>query len=923
MKTNIENQTTKYNIRYQRRRRWYKVLSFLSAVVVFVTTYALIIPAITWEKTLICEKKEHIHDASCYTVDENSEIRLTCQIEEHIHGDECFDAPPAADDGFVCGFPEHMHSDECYFSDGTLKCTLSEHTHSEECIAQAKKLHDDTVSQCRKIIDSLDADDIDSVSDAYDSLNEMYQPFDDAYYGEQSISQTEYNSLCKMVDEYSDMVDALTVGSAVGKIMLLGDETPTGKPVDFADTYGKNRANEWQVVSGEEGKTVYTLVENEDTKKPVLRLKKTILPAGNEDEFYICLTVEPVFTRDLKEMLGQMSLIVSNSKNDVEGIDFGFSIDQKSSLPHDLSDKKAFGFLNSQFSFLIDRNLLENGNFPSWACNGSKQKINIDTVEMVIPNPEKQGSYITVRKEQMNAVLALPSLGANGTLIYCVPNPDPNSSTKFLTFKTKNKVNQEGTTLYIPDEVYEEMLNHGADLMQWLDPVSDVKFNDSSEFGKIENDTLSITIKDQLGDYIDGESFQILEINGKADYDDEEKMLRWSLANVEPNKDLTLNEATGLDDPNSAYEYVTGDEDANGNIIKEYYAQKNAYQLIYKIKLDTAKEGFKGVSQLSELDDTKEEKIYDTNSETKIQYKLTENENKIYFADFESPTVRGGQYSFRTQLVDIDTDEPLPDGEFTLTDSSGKPVNVSFADDKYVYSPMSGGTSAAIRSDSSGYVTVSGLPPGKYSLKETKAPPEYSAIDENKDGINEDFSVTDLSYVKYNTFEVKDLIIKNKKCEVYSLELLKRSDTGSGAVPLANVKFGIYDGNVSVYELETDSSGKASLPDDVFLNVGTEYTLKEISPPDGYSPPSDTIRFKVDEAFQLTTDTNAVSGYTDISLSGKLLHITVINVPGVELPATGGTGTVIIYISGILLISAAAFMHYCIYKNKRRPAGEE
>lgn len=919
MKTNIENQTTKYNIRYQRRRRWYKVLSFLSAVVVFVTTYALIIPAITWEKTLICEKKEHIHDASCYTVDENGEMRLTCQIEEHIHGDECFDAPPAADDGFVCGLPEHMHSDECYFSDGTLKCTLSEHTHSEECIAQAKKLHDDTVSQCRKIIDSLDADDIDSVSDAYDSLNEMYQPFDDAYYGEQSISQTEYNSLCKMVDEYSDMVDALTVGSAVGKIMLLGDETPTGKPVDFADTYGKNRANEWQVVSGEEGKTVYTLVENEDTKKPVLRLKKTILPAGNEDEFYICLTVEPVFTRDLGTMFGNLDMAISGSKNDFE-LEFGFSVSTDNPnymTAAALNDKISAGGL-SYFSEFSDP-------FPP-ECSSIKQLNNIaknlhriTAIELQIPDPNSSG-YLTVRKENADLNMSI-STTSGLSFVYSVQN----SKGTYTTHKSASGISYEegSSTLKIPLVVYNSMINDGVDLMQWLDPVSDVKFNDSSEFGKIENDTLSITIKDQLGDYINGESFKILEINGKADYDDEEKMLKWSLANVEPNKDLTLNEATGLDDPNSAFEYVTGDEDANGNIIKEYYAQKNAYQLIYKIKLDTAKEGFKGVSQLSELDDTKEEKIYDTNSETKIQYKLTENENKIYFADFESPTVRGGQYSFRTQLVDIDTDEPLPDGEFTLTDSSGKPVNVSFADGKYVYSPMSGGISAAIRSDSSGYVTVSGLPPGKYSLKETKAPPEYSAIDENKDGINEDFSVADLSYVKYNTFEVKDLIIKNKKCEVYSLELLKRSDTGSGAVPLANVKFGIYDGNVSVYELETDSSGKASLPDDVFLNVGTEYTLKEISPPDGYSPPSDTIRFKVDEAFQLTTDTNAVSGYTDISLSGKLLHITVINVPGVELPATGGTGTVIIYISGILLISAAAFMHYCIYKNKRRPAGEE
>ena len=100
-----------------------------AAIVVFVTTYAMIIPAITWERTLICPLEAHVHTDFCY----NSKGELKCGKEEHRHTDACFDAAPADPKLYFCGQTAHVHDENCYFADGTLKCTLQEHKHTSDC----------------------------------------------------------------------------------------------------------------------------------------------------------------------------------------------------------------------------------------------------------------------------------------------------------------------------------------------------------------------------------------------------------------------------------------------------------------------------------------------------------------------------------------------------------------------------------------------------------------------------------------------------------------------------------------------------------------------------------------------------------------------------------------------------------------------
>lgn len=73
-----------YTQRHIRKMRWRRVVMILSCIVVFCTTYALIMPAVTMSHTA-CGKEEHVHSDACY--DENG--ALICGKEEHTHTDAC------------------------------------------------------------------------------------------------------------------------------------------------------------------------------------------------------------------------------------------------------------------------------------------------------------------------------------------------------------------------------------------------------------------------------------------------------------------------------------------------------------------------------------------------------------------------------------------------------------------------------------------------------------------------------------------------------------------------------------------------------------------------------------------------------------------------------------------------------------------
>lgn len=159
MKDVLLRNAEKYTLAHKRKRRWQRAVTALSGVVVFCTTYALILPAITMEKK--CEIPEHTHTEACYTQVTSREKRvLACKVEAdvvvHQHDSACWDE----NGSLVCTLPEielhrhtdncytipevHTHGEACYTSErGDLICTQStepQHTHTEACYQETRDL---------------------------------------------------------------------------------------------------------------------------------------------------------------------------------------------------------------------------------------------------------------------------------------------------------------------------------------------------------------------------------------------------------------------------------------------------------------------------------------------------------------------------------------------------------------------------------------------------------------------------------------------------------------------------------------------------------------------------------------------------------------------------------------------------------------
>lgn len=133
----------KYTKAHLRKKRWYQVVTCLAAVVVFCTTYALILPAITMEKQ--CDIPEHTHTDACYTRVMSREMTVpVCSaetLEIHQHTADCYDS----DGNLTCGYANfvvHRHDSTCYDENGNLWCPLPEieaHQHTGSCYVQPEK----------------------------------------------------------------------------------------------------------------------------------------------------------------------------------------------------------------------------------------------------------------------------------------------------------------------------------------------------------------------------------------------------------------------------------------------------------------------------------------------------------------------------------------------------------------------------------------------------------------------------------------------------------------------------------------------------------------------------------------------------------------------------------------------------------------
>ena len=139
MKYDVLRDAEKYTKVHKRKRLRHRVVTVLAGVVVFCTTYALILPAITLEKQ--CDIPEHTHTDACYaqvtSVEKRAPVCSAETLEIHRHTADCYDA----DGNPTCGYADfvvHSHDSRCYDETGNLWCPLPEieaHRHTADCYA--------------------------------------------------------------------------------------------------------------------------------------------------------------------------------------------------------------------------------------------------------------------------------------------------------------------------------------------------------------------------------------------------------------------------------------------------------------------------------------------------------------------------------------------------------------------------------------------------------------------------------------------------------------------------------------------------------------------------------------------------------------------------------------------------------------------
>ena len=150
MKDVLLQRAIKLNRNHKQRKWWQRIVRTMAMIVVFCTTYALILPAITMEQETLCGKKAHTHGEDCHTTQTIS--ALNCGLTEgipvlHSHSELCWD-----DQGtLLCPLPElaeHIHGETCWDGEGTLLCQepqMEHHTHTESCLVQTEQ----TVLTCQ------------------------------------------------------------------------------------------------------------------------------------------------------------------------------------------------------------------------------------------------------------------------------------------------------------------------------------------------------------------------------------------------------------------------------------------------------------------------------------------------------------------------------------------------------------------------------------------------------------------------------------------------------------------------------------------------------------------------------------------------------------------------------------------------------
>lgn len=401
------------------------------------------------------------------------------------------------------------------------------------------------------------------------------------------------------------------------------------------------------------------------------------------------------------------------------------------------------------------------------------------------------------------------------------------------------------------------------------------------------------TVTDVMGDNI--EYLGPVNVDaGSVSFDGDTSMLTWN-----PQYSGSANKV--IEDPVDHYEYTEG-----GAVAKHTVTQKTWYygaaSLSYKVRLKTD-----GLS--SSYDPGSISNPYLTNNRATLDYSgsfydINTNtfvDKSHVSVDFPKPQVKGITYDLRALKWNVDDNAPLAGATFRLTrawtDSDGVAHNDIVYDD--------------LVSGEDGYVTVTGLPWGDYTLEEIAAPTGFVLpqdttrtfrlcyTNDSSSLIASKISPADANRAM-NVTEAARIDNERVKTDVD----LRKVDANDTSKLLAGAKFSLYkDGGDGVFDRtkdrvvfadrETDSDGMARFPQ---LTVGT-YFLVENYTPTGYQLNDEVYRVQVfDVAGQAGgVDSNMIqvgkADGSDMRAPETPNTVTIADKPVPSMPVAAGPGT--------------------------------
>lgn len=208
-----------YSENRKRKRIRFRILFALACIVVFATTYALILPAITMEKE-VCGIEEHTHTESCYEVTEASqEQKLICGKEES---------------------EEHQHTEDCYETvtvpaEKTLVCGKAEHTHTIDCLDGSDQ---ESVRNVINLIEVLpDYEEIESTLGSLEDDEESYDAYLEQVMRDVQYAHEQYEALGSDLQKYVSNADKLLELSYMWEGQTFADGDNSDNSIDI---YEKN-----------------------------------------------------------------------------------------------------------------------------------------------------------------------------------------------------------------------------------------------------------------------------------------------------------------------------------------------------------------------------------------------------------------------------------------------------------------------------------------------------------------------------------------------------------------------------------------------------------------------------------------------------------------------------------------------------------